>query len=84
MTAANIETGLGQLPKSVFFYLRQFLLDEHYYGSLKNYLTRSGLVLEKDGYQIPLNSVKELEITKELLEKLSQANVEARESEACG
>ena len=70
MTSANIESGLGQLPKPVFFYLTKFLLDEHYYGALKNYLALSGLVLEKDGYQIPLNSVKELEMTKEVLKKL--------------
>lgn len=80
MSSASIESGLGQLPGSVFLYLRQFLRDDHYYGTLKNYLRLSGLVLEKDGYQIPLHSVKELELTKELLERLWQSGEYRRDS----
>ncbi len=67
MVNASFETGINSLPKSVHVFLQEFLNNRSHYTMLVNELSRRGLILEKDGYQIPLSSVEELNATVKIL-----------------
>lgn len=69
MTNSSLEPSLRSLPSHVFCFLKSFLTDPSQYEMLKKYLAETSLVLEKDGYQISLSSIEELEAIKMIVQK---------------
>lgn len=57
----------SSLPDYLLFALRTFLNDEKYLKQLEEQLHKTGIVLEKDNYQISLRSVNDLHEIKEYL-----------------
>lgn len=64
---------LKMLPRNVLESLRIFL--DINYTFFEDRLKISGLVLEKDGFQIPLHSIEDLSETKDFLLKLKSETV---------
>ena len=69
MAATNLESGLSLVPNDLYCYFKSFLKDESHYRVLADYLKYTSIVLIKDGFQIPLSSVQDLEETMILLDK---------------
>jgi hypothetical protein len=69
MVKVSLEKGLSSLPKPVYLFLQSVLRNESYYSTLAHQLALTSLILEKDGFQIPLSSLEELQATKRILEK---------------
>lgn len=80
MSALSFERGLKALPDYIIQYFQAFLSDEAHCDLLRNYLTHSGLVLEKSGYQLPISSISELEATIQLLQKNRQSQSHATDT----
>ena len=52
--------GLSIIPKDILFALKIFLEDNERYKIFKEQLQNTGIMIEKDGYQISVKSINEL------------------------
>ena len=67
MDTLPVSKNFEKLPESLRQELREFLSDRERFQQLKRMLQSTGLMLEKDDFQIPIHSVKDLDAIKKYL-----------------
>ncbi len=67
MSTISVNENLTKVPELLQRELCEFLKDEERFGQLAEMLQGAGLILEKDGFQIPIHSVEELDAIRKYL-----------------
>ena len=67
MSTISVNENLAKVPELLQRELCDFLMDGERFKQLVELLHGTGLILEKDGFQIPIHSVEELSAIREYL-----------------